>query len=125
MKGKNPNPYRHQGSISPTLYARLFRTKVLRKAFLYLDLSFVLFWRKNIGAKAACNMLVKLIPGADFTKLFSTTEKLPANAVWRKIRHLISPTKLKLKFGQNLLIIVCFLPNALRHSPNAFWQKSF
>ncbi len=39
-----------QVSISPTLYAQLFLTKVLRKAFLYLDLRFVLFWRKNIGA---------------------------------------------------------------------------
>jgi hypothetical protein len=47
-------------SISPTFYARLFRTKVSREAFLYLDLRFVLFWRKNIGAKAARNMLVKL-----------------------------------------------------------------
>jgi hypothetical protein len=34
--------------------------KVAREAFLYLDLRFVLFWRKNIGAKAARNMLVKL-----------------------------------------------------------------
>jgi hypothetical protein len=49
-----------QLSISPTFYARLFRAKVSRKAFLHLDLSFVLFWRKNIGAKAARNMLVKL-----------------------------------------------------------------
>ncbi len=29
------------GSISPTFYARLFCTKVLREAFLYLDLWFV------------------------------------------------------------------------------------
>jgi hypothetical protein len=47
-------------SISPTFYARLFRTKVLHKTFLNLDLRFVLFWRKNIGAKAARMMLVKL-----------------------------------------------------------------
>jgi hypothetical protein len=47
-------------SISLTFYARLFRAKVSFKAFLYLDLRFVLFWRKNIGAKAARNLLVKL-----------------------------------------------------------------
>ncbi len=49
-----------QVSISPTFYARLFRTKVSRKAFLYLDLRFALCWHKNIGAQGARNMLVKL-----------------------------------------------------------------
>jgi hypothetical protein len=47
-------------SISPTFYTLLFRRKVSSKAFLYLDIRFVLFWRKNIDAKAARNMLVKL-----------------------------------------------------------------
>jgi hypothetical protein len=47
-----------QVKISPAFYARLFR-----KAFLNLDLRFVLFWRKNIGAKAARNILVKLATG--------------------------------------------------------------
>jgi hypothetical protein len=39
------------GSISPTLYARLFRTKVSRETFLYLDLRFVLFLAQkyNVG----------------------------------------------------------------------------
>ncbi len=31
-------------------------------SFLYLALRFVLFWHNNIGAKAACKMLVKLTP---------------------------------------------------------------
>ncbi len=39
-------------SISTTFYARLFWTKVLCEAFLYQH-KFVLFWRKNISAKAA------------------------------------------------------------------------
>jgi hypothetical protein len=39
-------------SISPTFYARLFCTKVLRKAFLSLHFRFELFWCKNIGANA-------------------------------------------------------------------------
>ncbi len=37
---------------------RKFRAKL----FLYLDLRFILFWLKYIGAKAARNMLVKLTP---------------------------------------------------------------
>jgi hypothetical protein len=49
-------------SISPKSYARLFRTKALREAFLYLDSRFVLFWRKNIGVKAVRKILVKLTP---------------------------------------------------------------
>jgi hypothetical protein len=46
-------------------FVRKFRTKL----FLYLDLRFVLFWCKNIGAKAAHNMLVKLTPGLNFTNV--------------------------------------------------------
>jgi hypothetical protein len=42
-----------------------FVRKFLAKLFLYRDLGFVLFWRKNIGAKAARNMLVKFTPGGD------------------------------------------------------------
>ncbi len=53
-------------SISPTCYARLFQMKVLRKTFLFLDFRFVLFWRKNIGAKASRILLVKLTPGCKF-----------------------------------------------------------
>ncbi len=50
-------------SISSTFYARLFRANVSRETFLYLDLRFKLFWRKNIGAKAARRTLVKLTHG--------------------------------------------------------------
>ena len=50
----------HQVSISPTFYQQLFRTKLFWAAFLYLRLRFVFFWRKDISAKAACKMLVKL-----------------------------------------------------------------
>ncbi len=50
------------GSISLTFYAQLFCTKVLRTAFLYMHLRFVRFGWNIIGAKAAREMLVKLIP---------------------------------------------------------------
>jgi len=36
---------------------------VLCTAFLHLLFGFVFFWRKNIGAKVACEMLMKLKPG--------------------------------------------------------------
>ncbi len=67
-------------SISPTLYARLFRNKVSREALLYLDLRFVHIWRKNIGAKAARNILVKLTLG--FCSLKSFEEA--ANGIIKK-----------------------------------------
>ena len=35
---------------------------VFRAAFLYLRLRFAFFWQKEIGAKAACKMLVKWSP---------------------------------------------------------------
>ena len=50
-------------SISPTFYEQLFRTQDFRAAFLYLHCTFKLFRRKEIGAKAARKMLVKLTPG--------------------------------------------------------------
>ncbi len=40
-----------------------FCTKRLREAFLYLNFSFVLYWRKNISEKAEHKMLMKLTPG--------------------------------------------------------------
>jgi hypothetical protein len=56
--------------ISPTVYARLFLYESFARSFLYLSVRFVLFWSKNIGAKSARNMLVKLTP-CDFWELFS------------------------------------------------------
>ena len=50
-------------SISPTFYEQLFRMKVFWAAFLYLHCRFKLFWRLEIGAKAACKMLAKLTQG--------------------------------------------------------------
>ena len=40
-------------------------------AFLYLQFGFVIFWQKNIGAKAACKMLMKLAPWVDFTNILT------------------------------------------------------
>ena len=47
-------------SISATFYKQLFCTKAFCAAFLYLQFVFVIFWQKEIGAKAACKVLVKL-----------------------------------------------------------------
>ncbi len=40
-----------------------FCTKMFCVAFLKLQFGFVIFWQKNIGAKAALKILVKLTPG--------------------------------------------------------------
>ncbi len=50
---------RNQVWLLPTFHELLFHMKVLCKAFLYLQFGFVIFWQKNIGAKAAHKMLVK------------------------------------------------------------------
>ncbi len=50
-------------SISPTFYAPLFRTKVLRQAFLYLNFRFELFLAQEYWRKCAHEMLVKLTTG--------------------------------------------------------------
>ncbi len=52
---------RCQFQISSTFYIRLFHTKVLHEAFLWLEFGFVIFWRKNIVEKAACKMLMTLM----------------------------------------------------------------
>jgi hypothetical protein len=47
-----------------------FCTKVFCAAFMCLQFGFVMFWRKDFGAKAAHKMLVKLTPVAYVIKLF-------------------------------------------------------
>ncbi len=53
---------------------RLFHTKVFCAAFLKLEFSFVTFWQKNIGAKAAPKMLMKLTTGIEPTIAEEKTE---------------------------------------------------
>jgi hypothetical protein len=43
--------------------------KVLCAFFLYIQFGFVIFWQKNIGAKAACKMLLKLTADVNFTNI--------------------------------------------------------
>jgi len=44
----------------------MFRTKLLCKAFLFIQIGFVIFWQKNIGEKVSHKMLMKLTPGYCF-----------------------------------------------------------
>ncbi len=55
---------RDQVSISPIFYEQLFHTKVFCAAIMCLQFGFVIFWRKDFGAKAAHKMLLKLTPEA-------------------------------------------------------------
>jgi len=43
--------------------------KVFCEAFIYLQFGFVILWQKNISAKAACKMLVKLTAGVNSTNI--------------------------------------------------------
>jgi len=47
--------------------------KVFFTAFLLLQFDFVFFWHKNIGAKAASKMLMKLTTGAGLLALQERT----------------------------------------------------
>ena len=47
---------------------KLSHTKVFCTAFKCLQFGFVIFWRKDFGAKAAHKMLVKLTPEQNFQK---------------------------------------------------------
>ena len=64
-------------SISPTFYQLFFCTKVYWAAFLYLRLRFVFFCQKEIGAKAASQMLVKLTQGLHKKHMRSFAETIP------------------------------------------------
>jgi hypothetical protein len=55
-----------QVSISPTFYALLFRTEVLREAFLNLHFRFELLLAKEYWRKCAYKMLAKLTTGVNF-----------------------------------------------------------
>jgi hypothetical protein len=50
-------------SISPIFYKQLFYMKAFCAIFMCSKFGFVIFWLKDIGAKAAHKMLVKLTPG--------------------------------------------------------------
>ncbi len=51
--------------ISSTFCLCLFCAKVLWAAFLFSQFGFAIFWRMNIGAKAAHKMLMKLTAGKE------------------------------------------------------------
>ena len=57
------------GSISPTIYVQLFCTYVFCEALMYLQFGFVIYWRKEIGAKTAWKMWVKLTTGVSLLYL--------------------------------------------------------
>jgi len=57
-------------SISQTFFEQFFQTKVFSTAFSLLTIWLYIFWQKNIGAKAAHKMFVKLITLVNFTNFF-------------------------------------------------------
>ncbi len=53
----------HPGVNYSNMLRAAFFTNVFCTAFMCLELEFVIFWRKDLGAKPAHKMLVKLSPG--------------------------------------------------------------
>ncbi len=56
------------------IYEKLFGAKVFCATFIYLQLSFVIFGQKNISAKAAHKILVKLTSGLNLTVCKNSNE---------------------------------------------------
>ncbi len=73
-------------SISPIFYEEFFHTKVFCAAFTCLHVGFVIFWRKDFGAKAAHKMVVKLTPG-----VFGETGKMRDAKLRRERRDVPVP----------------------------------
>jgi len=62
-------------SISPTIYKQFFSVrKCFEQLFFSYSFGFVIFCQKNIGAKTACKMLVKLTTGHNNMVALSATE---------------------------------------------------
>jgi len=62
------NTLRLKVLISPTFGEQFFAQNYITVAFLYLQFGFVIFWQKNIGAKASRKMFMKLTSGLLFNK---------------------------------------------------------
>ena len=78
-------------SVSPTFYEQLLLTEVLWAAFMCLQFGFVIFWRKEMRAKAAHKMLVKVTAGVCFTNKAQCTG---THSIWHKGCVLILPIAL-------------------------------
>ncbi len=74
---------------TPTFYTQLLHTQVVHAAFLCLHLSFVLYWSKTTGVKAARRTLMKLTPRVNFPNLMAQSANALVGILWR---HSVSPT---------------------------------
>ncbi len=77
-------------SISPTFYAQLFCTKVLRAAFLHVNFRFKLFLVQEYWRKCAQKMLVKLTPKVEENWGCSNdfrTKKLLLKCWWNQLLY--------------------------------------
>jgi len=69
-------------------------------AFIYLQLGFVIFWQKNISAKANSKMLVKLAAGLNFNLMTTLPKKLRPSDRWKYIFHDCFTVQLSFLKGQ-------------------------
>ncbi len=103
----------------------LFSTNVSRNAFLYLKLRFVLFWSKNIGAKAARNMLVKLTPGM-FVSLHRKVHYVDKNDHWifDSVNHSLKVNHRRImKILQFFMILGIFISSVKTQTFNRMFKQ--
>ncbi len=108
---------REKDLISPTFYPRLFCTKVLCKAFLYLHFRFELLLAKEYWRKCAYKMLVKLTQDQSFFsqhRFFFQLRKSIANDFRVRLTWFNADSWLNLQrnLNENLLIFL----NHLKHN---------
>jgi len=79
--------FSHYVSISPTFYDHLFIQKCFAHHFSNnsLALYFAIFWQKNIGAKAAREMLVKMTTCVNFINVLKAA--FVSGDICRSYRH--------------------------------------
>ncbi len=105
-------------SNSLIFYEQFFHTKVLYAAYMCLQFGFLIFWRKDFGAKAAHKMLVKLTPVGDYnrkfwTRTYCTIIRVKVNKLlkyeWKVLHHFIMPRAMNSFNSTQALMSLAFL----------------
>jgi hypothetical protein len=92
------------GSILPTFYVRLFRTKVFGKAFFVLEVCVILFLAQGNWRKCAYKMLVKLTTTICTQSRFHLSKQVYFNVFVLKLGcHIRFQSNVIINFGYSRL----------------------
>ena len=104
LTGKHFKMMRRRGVNFINILRAAFCSKVFRAALLYLYCKFVLFWRREIGAKAVRKMLVKLTREGEDEGNFEISRRKMSNELslqnvnWRIIARRMKSIFFSLQF---------------------------